>query len=382
MIQPHGGKLIDRTLEGKRKDAALAAAGRMPRLTVEAETVSDLENIATGVYSPLQGFLGEADFKSVLAGSRLSSDVPWTVPIVLDADEAAAGKLKIGDEVLLAAEDGRPVAVLHLEEKYGCDRGETAEKVFGTRDPAHPGVAKVLGLKDVLLAGPIDLIEASPTPFDRWKLAPKETRVLFESKGWRTVVAFQTRNTPHLGHEYLQKAALTFTDGLFINPVIGKKKKGDFKDEVILASYEEAIRRYYVKDRTALAILQMEMRYAGPREAIHHAILRKNFGCTHIIIGRDHAGVGSYYAPFAAQDIFEAFPDLGIAPMFFRSFSWCRTCGAVVNEKICPHPPAEHVQFSGTKIRDLLVKGECPPAELMRPEVAEVIMRFKEPFND
>ena len=382
MIQPHGGKLIDRTLEGKRKDAALAAAGRMPRLTVEAETVSDLENIATGVYSPLQGFLGEADFKSVLAGSRLSSDVPWTVPIVLDADEAAAGKLKIGDEVLLAAEDGRPVAVLHLEEKYGYDRGETAEKVFGTRDPAHPGVAKVLGLKDVLLAGPIDLIEASPTPFDRWKLAPKETRVLFESKGWKTVVAFQTRNTPHLGHEYLQKAALTFTDGLFINPVIGKKKKGDFKDEVILASYEEAIRRYYVKDRTALAILQMEMRYAGPREAIHHAILRKNFGCTHIIIGRDHAGVGSYYAPFAAQDIFEAFPDLGIAPMFFRSFSWCRTCGAVVNEKICPHPPAEHVQFSGTKIRDLLVKGECPPAELMRPEVAEVIMRFKEPFND
>ena len=382
MIQPHGGKLIDRALEGKRKEAVLAAAGRMPRLTVEAETVSDLENIATGVYSPLQGFLGEADFKSVLAESRLSSDVPWTVPIVLDADEGAAGKLKIGDEVLLAAEDGRPVAVLHLEEKYGYDRGETAEKVFGTRDPAHPGVAKVLGLKDVLLAGHIDLIEASPTPFDRWKLAPKETRVLFESKGWKTVVAFQTRNTPHLGHEYLQKAALTFTDGLFINPVIGKKKKGDFKDEVILASYEEAIRRYYVKDRTALAILQMEMRYAGPREAIHHAILRKNFGCTHIIIGRDHAGVGSYYAPFAAQDIFEAFPDLGIAPMFFRSFSWCKTCGAVVNEKICPHPPEEHVQFSGTKIRDLLIKGECPPAELMRPEVAEVIMRFKEPFND
>ena len=382
MIQPHGGKLIDRTLEGKRKEAALAAAGRMPRLTVDAETVSDLENIATGVYSPLQGFLGEADFKNVLAASRLRSDAAWTVPIVLDADEATAGKLKIGDEVLLAAEDGRPVAVLHLEEKYGYDRGETAEKVFGTRDPAHPGVAKVLGLKDVLLAGPIDLIEATPTPFDRWKLAPKETRVLFESKGWKTVVAFQTRNTPHLGHEYLQKAALTFTDGLFVNPVIGKKKKGDFKDEVILASYEEAIRRYYVKDRTALAILQMEMRYAGPREAIHHAILRKNFGCTHIIIGRDHAGVGSYYAPFAAQDIFEAFPDLGIAPMFFRSFSWCRTCGAVVNEKICPHPPEEHIQFSGTKIRDLLVKGECPPAELMRPEVAEVIMRFKEPFND
>ena len=382
MIQPHGGRLVDRVLVGKDKEAALSRAGRLPRLTVDSELISDIENIATGVYSPLEGFLGEADFRSVLAGSRLESDVAWTVPIVLDADAATAAGLKTGAEALLAAEDGRPVAVLHLREKYGYDKGEMAERIFGTRDPAHPGVARVMGMKDTLLAGPVDLIEATPTPFDRWKLAPKETRVLFEAKGWRTVVGFQTRNTPHLGHEYVQKAALTFTDGLFINPVIGRKKKGDFKDEVILASYEEAIRLYYRKERTAMAILQMEMRYAGPREAIHHAILRKNFGCTHIIIGRDHAGVGSYYPPFAAQDIFEDFPDLGIAPMFFRSFSYCRTCGAVVNEKICPHPPAEHIQFSGTKIRDLLVNGECPPPELMRPEVAEVIMRFKDPFND
>ena len=382
MIQPHGGRLVDRVLVGKDKEAALSRAGRLPRLTVDSELISDIENIATGVYSPLEGFLCEADFRSVLAGSRLESDVAWTVPIVLDADAATAAGLKTGAEALLAAEDGRPVAVLHLREKYGYDKGEMAERIFGTRDPAHPGVARVMGMKDTLLAGPVDLIEATPTPFDRWKLAPKETRVLFEAKGWRTVVGFQTRNTPHLGHEYVQKAALTFTDGLFINPVIGRKKKGDFKDEVILASYEEAIRLYYRKERTAMAILQMEMRYAGPREAIHHAILRKNFGCTHIIIGRDHAGVGSYYPPFAAQDIFEDFPDLGIAPMFFRSFSYCRTCGAVVNEKICPHPPAEHIQFSGTKIRDLLVNGECPPPELMRPEVAEVIMRFKDPFND
>jgi sulfate adenylyltransferase len=313
---------------------------------------------------------------------RLRNDVPWTVPIVLDTDRATAAGLNTGGEVLLAAEDGRPVALLHLEEKYEYDKGETVEKVFGTRDPAHPGVAKVLAMKDVLLAGPVDLIDVTPTPFDRYKLTPKETRVLFEAKGWRTIVGFQTRNTPHIGHEYVQKAALTFTDGLFINPVIGRKKKGDFKDEVILASYEAAIRHYYLKERTVMAILQMEMRYAGPREAIHHAILRKNFGCTHIIIGRDHAGVGSYYPPFAAQDIFEAFPDLGIAPMFFRSFSHCKKCGSVVNEKICPHPPADHIQFSGTKIRDLLVKGEYPPAELMRPEVAEVIMRFKDPFNE
>ncbi len=382
MIQPHGGKLVDRTLKGKKKDEALAGSGQLARLVVDSELISDLENIATGVYSPLEGFLGEADFRSVLETSRLSSDIPWTIPIVLDVDRKTADKLKTGEEVLLAADDGRPVAILHLEEKYTYDKGETAEKIFGTRDPAHPGVAKVLGMKDVLLAGPIDLIQVTPTPFDRWKLTPKETRVLFEAKGWRTVVGFQTRNTPHIGHEYVQKAALTFTDGLFINPVIGRKKKGDFKDEVILASYEEAIRGYYIKERTVMAILQMEMRYAGPREAIHHAILRKNFGCTHIIIGRDHAGVGSYYPPFAAQDIFADFPDLGIVPMFFRSFSFCRKCGSVVNEKICPHPPADHVQFSGTKIRDLLVKGECPPPELMRPEVARVIMAFKDPFNE
>ncbi|MBE3124867.1 MAG: sulfate adenylyltransferase [Acidobacteria bacterium] len=382
MIQPHGGKLVDRVLSGKKRDEALARAARLPRLAIDSELVSDVENIAVGVYSPLEGFLGEADFRGVLAGMRLQNDVPWTVPIVLDTDRETAARLKTGEEVLIAAEDGRPVALLHLQEKYAYDKGETADKVFGTRDPAHPGVAKVLGMKDILLAGPVDLIDVTPTPFDRYKLTPKETRVLFEAKGWRTVVGFQTRNTPHLGHEYVQKAALTFTDGLFINPVIGRKKKGDFKDEVILASYEEAIRHYYLKERTVMAILQMEMRYAGPREAIHHAILRKNFGCTHIIIGRDHAGVGSYYPPFAAQDIFEAFPDLGIAPMFFRSFSYCRKCGSVVNEKICPHPPADQIQFSGTKIRDLLVKGEYPPAELMRPEVAEVIMRFKDPFNE
>jgi len=382
MIKPHGGKLVDRVLEGKKKADALARTANAPRLTIDPELVSDVENIATGVYSPLEGFLGEADFRGVLDRSRLRNDVAWTIPIVLDVDRKTAEGLKIGEEVVLEAEAGHPVAILHLEEKYGFDKGETAQKIFGTRDPAHPGVAKVLGMKEVLLAGPVDLLEMTPTPFDGWKLSPKETRVLFEAKGWRTVVGFQTRNTPHIGHEYVQKAALTFTDGLFINPVIGRKKKGDFKDEVILASYEEAIRRYYIKERTTMAILQMEMRYAGPREAIHHAIIRKNFGCTHIIIGRDHAGVGSYYPPFAAQDIFEAFPDLGIVPMFFRSFSFCRTCGSVVNEKICPHPADEHIQFSGTKIRDLLVKGECPPPELMRPEVAKVIMAFKDPFNE
>ena len=382
MIQPHGGKLVERVLRGRDKDEALARAGTLFSLTIDAELVSDVENIATGVYSPLEGFMGPEDFRSVLNGMRLRNDLAWTIPIVLDVGRETAAGLKAGQEVLLRAEDGRPVAVLRLEETYGIDKVETSEKVFGTSDPAHPGVANVMAMKDVLLAGPVELIEATPTPFDRWKLTPKETRVLFREKGWRTVVGFQTRNTPHIGHEYVQKAALTFTDGIFINPVIGKKKKGDFKDEVILASYEELIRHYYLKERSVMAILQMEMRYAGPREAIHHAVIRKNFGCTHIIIGRDHAGVGNYYHPFAAQDIFEEFPDLGIAPLFFRSFYYCKRCGSVVNEKICPHPPSDQIQYSGTKIRDMLVRGEIPPAELMRPEVAKVIMAFKEPFND
>ncbi len=382
MIQPHGGKLIERVLAGTKREAALQRAEALPSLTLDAESVSDVENIATGVYSPLEGFLGEKDFRNVLNQMRLASDLPWTIPIVLDVDKATADSLKIGGEVVLKNDAGAPIAVLALEEKYGYDKSEMAQKVFLTADPAHPGVAQVMKMKDVLLGGKIDLLTVAPTPFDRWKLTPKETRILFKEKGWRTIVGFQTRNTPHIGHEYVQKAALTFTDGIFINPVIGKKKKGDFKDEVILASYEELIRSYYLKERAVMAILQMEMRYAGPREAIHHAVIRKNFGCSHIIIGRDHAGVGKYYAPFAAQDIFEDFPDLGIVPLFFRSFYFCKKCSSVVNEKICPHPETEQIQFSGTKIRDLMVQGIVPQAELMRPEVAKVIMSFKEPFNE
>jgi sulfate adenylyltransferase len=382
MIQPHGGKLVDRVLRGSQKEEVLERAKTLPKIVLDAESVSDVENIANGVYSPLEGFLGKADFRNVLNQMRLANDLPWTVPIVLDVSREEAAKFKVGGGILLVNEGGRPVAVLTLEEVYDYDREEMAEKVFQTLDRAHPGVAKVMAMKDILLAGKIDLIQESPTPFDRYKLSPKETRILFKEKGWRTVVGFQTRNTPHNGHEYVQKAALTFTDGIFINPVIGKKKKGDFKDEVILASYEELIRHYYLKERAVMAILQMEMRYAGPREAIHHAVIRKNFGCTHIIIGRDHAGVGSYYGPYAAQDIFEEFPDLGIAPLFFRAFYFCKKCRSVVNEKICPHPPADQIQYSGTKIRDMLVKGEIPPPELMRPEVAKIIMAFKEPFND
>jgi len=382
MIQPHGGKLVDRVLRGEEREAALERVAMLPTLRLDEELVSDVENMATGVYSPLDGFLGEFDFLSVLSQMRLSDDTDWTIPIILDVTEDQAAILKVGQDIHLADLSGRPVAVFHLQEKFRFDKEDMAGKVYGTTDRVHPGVARTFGLKDVLLGGPVDLLNITPTPFDQYKLSPKETRILFKEKGWKTVVGFQTRNTPHIGHEYIQKTALTFTDGIFVNPVIGRKKKGDFKDEVILASYEELIKHYYRKDRAVMGILQMEMRYAGPREAIHHAIIRKNFGCTHIIIGRDHAGVGTYYPPYAAQDIFEEFPDLGIAPLFFRSFYYCKKCQSVVNEKICPHPASEQIQFSGTKIRDLLVKGIVPAAELMRPEVAEVIMKFESPFNE
>jgi sulfate adenylyltransferase len=382
MIAAHGGKLVERVLAGDKKAEALEQAKSLPSLRLDEDSVSDVENIATGVYSPLEGFLGRNDFRGVLDHMRLGNDVAWTVPIVLDVGEAEAAGFREGRDILLACESGQPLALFHLEEKYTFNREEMAEKVYRTLDAAHPGVARTRQMKPVLLGGQLDLIQAPVTPFAKWHLSPKETRILFREKGWKTVVGFQTRNTPHVGHEYVQKTALTFTDGLFINPVIGRKKKGDYKDEVILTSYAELIKNYYLKGRAVMAILKMEMRYAGPREAVHHAILRKNFGCTHIIIGRDHAGVGTYYHPYAAQDIFEEFPDLQIIPLFFRSFYFCKKCNSVVNEKICPHGAADQIQFSGTKIRDMLVKGEIPPVEMMRPEVARIIMDFQQPFND
>jgi sulfate adenylyltransferase len=380
MIQPHGGKLVNRVLQGEEKEKALEKAKVLPSLQLNFELVSDVENIAFGIFSPLEGFMGKEEYRNVLNNMRLSDDLPWTIPIVLDAEREEAKKLKIGQEVILRNENNDPIALLQLEEKYEYDKEEMAEKVFQTKDGAHPGVAKVKSMKEVLLAGKIDLIQESPTAFYNYKLKPIETRVLFKEKGWRTVVGFQTRNTPHIGHEYVQKTALTFTDGIFVNPVIGRKKKGDFKDEVILASYDELIKHYYLRERAVVAILQMEMRYAGPREAIFHAIIRKNFGCTHIIIGRDHAGVGNYYPPYAAQDIFEEFPDLGIVPLFFKSFYFCKKCNSVVNEKTCPHPSSEHINFSGTKIREMLIQGKTPPPELMRPEVAKIILSYDNPF--
>lgn len=379
MPRPHGGKLVNRVLEGKEKERALEEVEELEKLQISRDLASDLENIAKGVYSPLEGFLTSQELENILYQKRLSNDLPWAMPIILDVPREKVKPIEEGDTLALFFE-AQPLALMQIEEKYVFNKEEMAKRTYGTVDSVHPGVAKIKQMGGTFFAGKISLIDALNSPYDRYKLSPMETRVLFREKGWRTVVGFQTRNPPHLGHEYVQKTALTFVDGVFINPVIGRKKKGDFKDEVILEAYDILIKNYYLKDRAVMSILPYEMKYAGPREAIHHAIIRKNFGCTHFIVGRDHAGVGNYYEPYAAQEIFEEFPDLGISPLFFKSFFYCRKCGGVTHEKACPHSEKEHITFSGTKIRVIFESGELPPKELMRPEVAQIIARHLNPF--
>lgn len=375
--KPHGGKLVHRLLRGVEGERALKKAAHLSRLELTAEVVREVMNIAVGVFSPLEGFMGAGDLKAVLANGRLANGIPWTIPIILDVsmDEAP----RVGTEVTLTYQ-GDPFAILVAHEIYPYDKDALAWGVYGTADPRHPGVAKVRNLKDRLIGGSIAIFKELESAFGKYSLRPMETRFLFETKGWRTVVGFQTRNVPHMGHEYIQKTALSFVDGIFINPVIGKKKPGDFKDDVILAAYEALLENYYLKDRAVMAILETEMRYAGPREAIFHAILRKNFGCTHFIVGRDHAGVGDFYPPYAAQEVFDRYPDLGITPLFFTAFFYCKRCGGVVNEKTCPHGREEHIAFSGTELRQALERGGTDVISLIRPEVAEAITRFEAPL--
>ena len=377
--RPHGGRLVDRTVSPRRAERLREEARELPRIELGPGLAADVANIAHGVYSPLEGFLVQEDYLSVLDDMRLSNDLPWTIPIILDVDPAEISGVREGDDVALYYR-GEPLALMRVEEIYGWDKREYASKVFKTTDPGHPGVRKTFARKELLVGGPIDLVGEIQEPFEKYRLWPKETRVLFEARGWKTIAAFQTRNVPHLGHEYVQKAALTFTDGLFINPLVGWKKPGDYRDEVIVEAYQALIKHYYPRDSVVFSVLRMEMRYAGPREAIHHAIVRKNFGATHFIVGRDHAGVGNYYGPYEAWDLFKEFPDLGITPLFVREAFYCKKCGQMVNEKICPHGEEYRVRISGTKLREMIKRGEKPPEYMMRPEVAEVILRHPNPF--
>ncbi len=375
MPKPHGGKLINRSIKKELSETA-----DLPKLGININLSEDIINISNGVFSPLEGFLHNNDLENVLNEKRLTDDTPWTIPVLLDFNKQDINEVKEGDTILLTNKENGVLALLDIDEIFTYDKKTLAQTVYGTQDTTHPGVANVYNMKQLLLGGKITLLDSRTRKFDEYNLSPKETRILFKEKGWKEIVAFQTRNPPHIGHEYVQKTALTFVDGILINPIIGKKKSGDFRDEVILSSYETLIKHYYLKERAVMSILRTSMKYAGPREAIHHAIMRKNFGCTHFIVGRDHAGVGNYYGPYDAHDIFSEFPDLGIIPVFFRSFSRCAKCGSVVNDKICPHDQKYHINFSGKKIRELLQNGEIPSEDMMRKEVAETILKFDKPF--
>jgi len=382
-VGPHGGRLVERL----SPPSVLSELAGVPRLSISRDAALDMENIGTGVYSPLDGFMCSEEFISVVRSGRLPDGVPWTIPIVLDVDEEQLRKQDVREaDTALLEHQGVPVGLLEVEEIYRYDRKEYAQRVFCTMDHCHPGVCKVLSLKDVLVGGKISFIQTVDARFPKYDLTPRETREHIRKMGWQHVVGFQTRNAPHLGHEFVQKSALMVRDtiyngksGLFVNPVIGRKKGGDFTDEAILAGYEALLSAYYPKHRTLLGIWKTEMRYAGPREAVFHAIVRKNFGCTHFIVGRDHAGVGDYYKPYEAQEVFKQYPDLGIVPLFFKAMFYCKRCGGVVSEDICPHDEQAHIKFSGTSIRQQLTRG-IVPHEMLREEVARALLGIENPF--
>ena len=379
IVKPHGGTLINRILSEKEKEAILSYQDKFFNLEIDEEKAIEVQNIATGVFSPLQGFMTQDDFREVVQRNRLASGHAWTLPIVLSIGRESTKQFAKNDTIILKTGQGA-IASMQVEDIYTWNFEEYAKNVYGTTDEKHPGVQQLKANGEYFVGGSINFLGNTISHFPSFYLTPRETRVLFKEKKWDTVVGFQTRNVSHLGHEYVQKSAQSIVDGLFINPVIGKKKPGDFTDQVILNSYKALIDEYYVKERTVMSILQTEMRYAGPKEAIFHAIVRKNFGCSHFIIGRDHAGVGNYYHPFAAQKIFEFFPDLGITPIFFMSFFFCKKCNSIANDKTCPHPQSDHIDFAGKIIREKLVNHQTPPESMMRKEVAEEILKHENPF--
>jgi sulfate adenylyltransferase len=376
-IAPYGGTLVDRRADVAAAAALSARAAALPRLPVTSHTMSDLWLIAVGGYSPLTGFMGRADYESVLDTMALAGGLPWSVPITLSADSVQVDALEPGAEIALEAPDGRTAAVMRVEETYAWDRDREAAAVYGTTDRAHPGVAKLDAMGDRLLAGPITWIYPDDiSGFPARNLTPAQTRAEFERRGWKTVVAFQTRNPVHRAHEYLQKCALEMVDGLLLHPLVGDTKSDDIPAEVRMRCYDAILERYYPADRVQLSVLPAAMRYAGPREAIFHSIMRRNYGCTHFIVGRDHAGVGDYYGTYEAQRIFDDVDRdaLGIQPLMFEHAFFCTVCGQMVSKKTCPHDGAAHIFLSGTKVRELLSRGERPPAEFTRPEVADVLM--------
>ena len=378
-IAPHGGALVDRVAPLELRAALEARARRLPAIPLDARSRADLIMLATGAYSPLSGFMGEADYRRVVGEMRLASGLPWSLPITLAVSRERGEVLRAGREVALLDESGEPLGLLEVAEVYPYDREREAREVFRTADLAHPGVAALYRQGEALVGGQVTLLGDPPAdplgPFPRY---PAETRCAIRERGWRTVVGFQTRNPVHRAHEYLQKCALEMVDGLLLHPLVGETKGDDIPAPVRLACYQVLLEGYFPKDRVLLGLLPAAMRYAGPREAIFHALVRKNYGCTHFIVGRDHAGVGNYYGSTDAQRIFAAFApeELGIIPLFFEHAFYCRRCGGMATAKTCPHERAEHVALSGTRVREMLTRIELPPLEYTRPEVAQVLIQW------
>ncbi len=375
LINPHGGRLVDRLVSQEEARALEQKAPGLPRIQLNPRETADFEMIATGAMSPLEGYMGRADYDAVVEKMHLSTGLAWTIPITLAVPSAQAETLKLGAEIALY--DGETLlGVLELQDKYQPDKMREAEKVLRTTDEAHPGTQYLRSTGDVYLGGPIAAIrKPHHDDFNEYRLDPKETRVLFKAKNWATVTAFQTRNPIHRAHEYLQKCALEAVDGLLVHPLMGATKADDIPGPVRMECYRVLLENYYPKDRVALSIFPAAMRYAGPREAIWHAIVRKNYGCTHLIIGRDHAGVGKYYGTYDAHHIFREFEpgELEITPMFYDHAFFCKRCGNLASIKTCPHGSEHHLALSGTKVREMLAKGEDLPVEFTRPEVAEVL---------
>jgi len=378
-VTPHGGSLVDRVAPPEARAALRERVRHLPALPLDARSRADLILLATGAYSPLSGFMGEADYRRVVAEMRLVSGLPWSLPITLAVARERGAGLRAGRAVALLDEGGGPLGLLEVAEVYTYDREGEAKQVFRTTDPAHPGVAALYRQGELLVGGQVTLLRDPPAdppgPFPRY---PAETRRAFQERGWQTVVGFQTRNPVHRAHEYIQKCALEMADGLLLHPLVGETKGDDIPAPVRLACYQVLLEGYFPKDRVLLGLLPAAMRYAGPREAIFHALVRKNYGCTHFIVGRDHAGVGSYYGSYDAHRVFAAFApeELGITPLFFEHAFYCRRCGGMATAKTCPHERAEHVALSGTRVREMLTRVELPPPEYTRPEVAQVLIQW------